>query len=128
MRLRHKQQHCGPIRTLENTAIRLKITFESAFGSKPDLFSSNSDILQKEVSSGAARNSTMPPRNAPTIRTDVQNAAFCLGTRLQSRWVAPNVAGGTAEALSEFCFAVHSGDHILLLFEQSALRILADFW
>jgi hypothetical protein len=128
MCLNHKQQHSGPIHTLKSTAIWLKNTFKSAFGSKPDLLSSNRDILQKEVSLGVTRNSVLPPRAASTIQTGVQNAAFPLWTLWQSRLVAPDVANGTAEAFFELCFAVNLSDHISRSSEQSALRILADFW
>jgi hypothetical protein len=128
MRLTYKQQHSGPIHALKNTAIRLNITFKSAFGSKIELFSSHCGILQKEVSSGLAGNSMLLSRAASTIQTDVQKAGFRLQTLLQSGSVAPDVANGTAETLPEFCFAVYWSENISLLSEQSAFRLLADFW
>jgi hypothetical protein len=101
MGLNHQHQHNGPIHTLKDTVIRLKSAFKLAFGSKLDLFFSHRDILQKEVSSSVARNSMLPPTATSTIKTDVQNVAFCLWALLQSRSVATDVANGTAEALSE---------------------------
>jgi hypothetical protein len=95
------------VHTLKNTAIRLSITFKLAFDSEQNLFSSHRDILQKAVSSDVTRNSLLPRRATSTIQTDVQNAAFCLRTLLQSRSVAPDVANGAAEPLSEFRFAIY---------------------
>jgi hypothetical protein len=73
----HAQKHCS----------WLNITFNLLLGSKLDMFSSRCGILQKGVSWGVAGNSLLPPRAAPTIQTDVQNAALRLWTLLQSRSV-----------------------------------------